>query len=283
MKLTWMGTAALLFEEADHVIAFDPFPGIPYGALKRGGKDLPVCVKKRRRRDARMFRRAAEVFVTHGHLDHICYIPALYGGENSTARVTCTRTPFETLAGLGFPADRLREVGTGGIVPAEGARPVETGPFMLRAWPSRHCRFDRELILRTALSRRLLTHLPDLFRMGRALRSFPEAGETLFWELTCGGTRVQILGSLNLRDDVTYPSGADVLILPYQGKSGRLLAETAAGIIGRLRPKTVLLDHYDDTFPPLSADVPTGEIVRLSEQRFGIPCRPLKKYEAVRI
>ena len=24
MKLTWMGTAALLFEEAEHVIAFDP-------------------------------------------------------------------------------------------------------------------------------------------------------------------------------------------------------------------------------------------------------------------
>ncbi|MBQ4309381.1 MAG: MBL fold metallo-hydrolase [Lachnospiraceae bacterium] len=283
MKLTWMGTAALLFEEAEHVIAFDPFPGIPYGALKRGGKDLPVSEKRRRREDARMFRRAAEVFVTHGHLDHICYIPALYGGEKSAAHVTCTRTPYETLAGLGFPADRLREVGQGGIVPAEGSQHVEAGPFMLRAWPSRHCRFDRELILRTALSRRLLTHLPDLFRMGRALRSFPEAGETLFWELTCGGTRVQILGSLNLRDDVDYPSGADVLILPYQGKSGRLLAETASEIIGRLRPKSVLLDHYDDTFPPLSADVPTGEIVRISEQRFGIPCRPLKKYEAVLI
>ncbi len=67
-----------------------------------------------------------------------------------------------------------------------------------------------------------------------------------------------VLGSLNLADDVAYPEGADLLVLPYQGTSD--LLTPALGIVGRLRPGAVLLDHFDDTFPPVSADIDTADI-----------------------
>ena len=87
MRLMWMGTASLLFAEGDDVIAFDPFPGIPLDSLDGRKRTFP---------DTALYLRAKNVFVTHGHFDHILYIPALYG--SSDAVVHATAAPCETLA-----------------------------------------------------------------------------------------------------------------------------------------------------------------------------------------
>ena len=47
-----------------------------------------------------------------------------------------------------------------------------------------------------------------------------------------------------------YPTEADLLILPYNGWADNL--PPAERVIRRLRPKRVLLDHWDDTFPPVT-------------------------------
>lgn len=259
MRLTWMGTASLLFAEGDDVVAFDPFPGIPMDARIPQKSALP---------EAALYRQAGNVFVTHGHFDHILCIPALYG--TTDAVVHATETPCETLRSAGFPADRLREIAPGW----EG----QFGPFRLRALRSRHCRFDAPLIARTVLRRRLWAHLPHMLRLLKLNRQYPENGETLFYEITDGRTRVQILGSLGLDADTDYPAGADRLILPFQGRSD--LAEAALPIVERLAPKAVLLDHYDDSFPPMSAQIPTEDFAALLEAR-GIPCRALEKYKTI--
>ena len=103
----------------------------------------------------------------------------------------------------------------------------------------------------------------------------PENGEILFYEVLCGGKRIQIMGSLNLADDVEYPTGADQLILPFQGRSD--LAQYGLKIVQRLKPKEVLLDHYDDTFPPISADIDTTGFEQLLWAREGIVCRAMTK------
>jgi hypothetical protein len=42
--------------------------------------------------------------------------------------------------------------------------------------------------------------------------------------------------------------------------------------IDRLQPKKVLLDHFDDAFPPISSNVKTGLFVSLMRQKYpGIP------------
>ena len=259
MRLTWMGTASLLFAEGDDVVAFDPFPGIPLDSLNGQKRTFP---------DAALYLRAENVFVTHGHFDHILFIPALYG--HTDAVVHATATPCETLKSAGFPAERLRTVSPGW----EG----EAGSFRLRALQSRHCRFDAPVVMKTLLRRRLWAHLPHMLRLLALNRQYPENGETLFYELTGGRVRVQILGSLGLDADTDYPSGADWLILPFQGRSD--LSAAALPIIERLAPKSVLLDHYDDAFPPMSSQIPTESFAALLESR-GIPCRALKKHETL--
>lgn len=58
------------------------------------------------------------------------------------------------------------------------------------------------------------------------------------------------MGGMNQRDEIEYPVEADLLILPYNGWEDNY--PTAVRVVERLKPKRILLDHYDDTFPPLT-------------------------------
>ncbi len=101
---------------------------------------------------------------------------------------------------------------------------------------------------------------------------YPEKGETLFYEVRAGGRRIQVMGSLGLCPEADYPTGADGLILPYQGRSD--LVQYAWPLVQRLQPKALYLDHYDDSFPPLTATVDTEPFIDLLRTH-GIPCRAL--------
>ena len=69
----------------------------------------------------------------------------------------------------------------------------------------------------------------------------------------------QTASSMGMDETVDYPSAADLLILPFQGTGDP--AKTVAPIVAALKPKRILLDHYDDAFPPLSSQVRTDDFV----------------------
>ena len=69
-------------------------------------------------------------------------------------------------------------------------------------------------------------------------------------------SRILILGSLAIAPDTAYPKDVDLAFFPYQGFGS--LCETAADIYHQLKPKAILLTHFDDTFPPFSSDVDTS-------------------------
>ena len=255
MKLTWSTTAAFTLTEGGTTLAFDPVLGLPLG---RRWPDL----------GGGTFAGADAVFVTHGHVDHILEIPALLQG--SKAPICASPVPCRTLKRHGVPADRLRE-----IHPGEA---VDVGPFRVRVYQGRHCRFDGPLIRQTLLSPRLWQHFPRAVRLLCYTAEYPEKGETLFYEVAAGGRRVQVMGSMGLVPDLDYPTGADALILPYQGRSD--LVTYGWTIVQRLRPKAVYLDHYDDSFPPLTAAVNTRPFSELLTGR-GIPCRALNAHEPI--
>lgn len=74
------------------------------------------------------------------------------------------------------------------------------------------------------------------------------------------------MGSLGLREDTDYPQGADLLILPYQGSA--CLESAALETAARLMPKRILLDHFDDAFPPVSEHVDTRGFKVLMDREY---------------
>ena len=255
MKLQWFTTAALILTEGNTAIAFDPFLGLPLG------KRWPDM-------NGDEFSAVDAVFVTHGHFDHILEIPGLL--TDSDAPIYATDAPSRTLARHGMAANRLRTIRPGDV--------SDVGPFRIEAYPGRHCTFDGPLVRQTAFSPRLWRNLPRALRLMRYAVTYREKGETLFYEVGADGTRMQVMGSLGLRPDAVYPTGADALILPFQGRSDLL----AYGwpIVERLQPKAVYLDHCDDSFPPLTAAIDTSPFCDLLTSR-GIPCRALTPRETI--
>ncbi|MDE6687735.1 MAG: hypothetical protein K2K17_10515, partial [Lachnospiraceae bacterium] len=156
---------------------------------------------------------------------------------------------------------------------------IHVGPFTVTAYQSRHCRFDVPLIVKTVFRPKVFCHPVHLFHFLKMQLQYPENKEILFYEVLSGDKRIQIMGSLNLSADVEYPTGADILILPFQGRSD--LEKCGLSIVQRLKPKKVFLDHYDDSFPPISDNISTKKFIELLREQEKIPCRALEKGEVV--
>ena len=71
---------------------------------------------------------------------------------------------------------------------------------------------------------------------------------------------------MGLDPDTLYPEDIDLLVLPYQGTS--LPVSTALSILERLHPRAVLLDHFDDAFPPITRTVDTRPLKKALEKKY---------------
>ncbi len=262
MDLTWYSAAGLRLREGDRAIAFDPFFGMGVGCFAKG-EPLPLPVGD--------FDDVTDVFVTHGHVDHIYHLPRLC--QAAPFHIHCTPAPRRTLLRLGVPPERM--------VPAAAGETCVVSPFAVTAYRGRHCRFDLPVILKTVFRKRFFRHPLHLIRFLWTMARCPEKGEILMYEVSCGGKRVQLLGSLGLDAATDYPTGADVLILPYQGRSD--LETYALDIVRRLQPRAVLLDHYDDAFPPISDEIDTQAFIQILAQQEHIPCRAMEKGQDIHV
>lgn len=242
MKITWFGNASILIEpdlsrgDPDKRLLFDPFVEL------KGGENPG---------HTRDFIRETNVCVTHGHLDHLLFVSAM-----PDATVFCTKTPAATL--------QRRKADPGNIVLVKPGSQFHAGAMTVRVLPGKHTDFDGRLI-RSTLPR-LFLHLPRALSIGRLHCQFPENGETVVYEIFCEGRRILLLGSMALDENYSYPTGADLLILPFQGQSDPGAA--ALRIVERLRPRRILLDHFDDAFPPISCRVDTRAFKRRMDSSF---------------
>ena len=155
-------------------------------------------------------------------------------------------------------------------------------PVTVSVKSGRHIRFDLPLVLTTLLNPRMLRHASNTSFLFKANKESPENKETVVYEIAEGDTLVTLLGSLALCDDEQYTQNPDLLILPYQGNSR--LASKALSIVERLTPRAVLLDHFDDAFPPLSRNIDTAPFVKKMARRHPeIPVIVPKRGQAIRV
>lgn len=239
MKITWFGTASLMISTGTTTILSDPF--IPL-------KDSDV------KTDASVFRKCKNIIVTHGHFDHIGSLSDITDNDFS---IYCTSAPGNTL---------LKKKIKGKINIIRPGDSFNIGDLKITAFQSRHIHIDFKLMVKTLFCRHFIKHFGSFVKNIYNYQTYTENGEILAYKIEAEGKMLFILGSLNLDSKTDYPKNADVLFLPYQGAS--VLKDKAKAIIEQLKPVSVFLTHYDDTFPPVSNTVNTAEIEEFIKKEY---------------
>ena len=248
MKLTWYGTATIGLDDGTTKLLFDPFV-----RMNRRVETTPL----------EGFAGFDAVLVTHGHLDHIYSIPALMQLDDSVP-VYCTGTPKKTMVSRGAPGDRIHVISPGDT--------LCFGDFTVKVWQFRHIVFDPIYIL--SVVPKCVVMFPKLFWQAYWNRKMPENGEIVAYEILHGEKRIFLTGSFRDTPSVTYPKNVDLLILANGGSV--FVPEKTADFIRKYRPKTILVDHFDNAFPPVTRTVSVKRLRKTIEKnhpeiRFIIP------------
>lgn len=241
MKLTWMGTAALVLESGGEKILFDPF-------LELRGGEVPLVPDD--------FLEYDTVFITHCHFDHLSFATEIM--EDGDATIFCTRQCCRTLAEF--------EEDCSCVVEIESGRHYRIGEVDILPIHSRHIEFQWRRLFDTMMPHRVLRYIGNMPFLLWANRTFRENGEIVAFDVKAEGKEVLILGSCALDPDETYPENVDVLVLPYQGNND--LPARAEEVLSRIRPRSVLLTHFDNAFPPMSRNMDLRPLKKRMAERF---------------
>lgn len=240
MEIKWYGTATLAFFSEGHSILLDPFfpmnPELPSPALE----DLAGL---------------GDIFITHGHFDHLIDVPRVCTAGNS--RVYCSEIAADSLLREGVERSRITVIHPGEL--------LEAGPFTVRVFKGKHIKFNGALILKTLFNRRVAAYRHTLRAVLKDLRNYPE-GQVLVFSIEAEDKKVMVLGSLNMDPSERYPPGADMLVLPFQGRSD--LNQYTLPFIERLQPQRVCLHHFDDAFPPISSQVDVEPFLKIMKSSY---------------
>ncbi len=241
MKITWYGTASLLIEYGEDRILIDPFLTL------KGARNHPSLLS---------YIKEDSILITHGHIDHLYSIPKIM--DNSDATVYCSATPANTLEKRGVDSDQI-------VIVRPGDR-LTFGSIQVKILQGKHIQFDKKLIRHTLANPRLFTHLANLAFLSFNHPRYKEGQETLAYQIEAGGKVILVLGSLDLDPQTEYPKYVDMLVLPYQGATD--LITPTLSIIEQIEPRTVLLDHFDDAFPPISREIDTKPLKKVLTEQF---------------
>lgn len=226
MELTWLGTAGFRVATGKGVFYIDPY-------LSRNEKALPAQTLV-----PSDIGDAKQIFVSHGHFDHIYDVPVIASWSRST--VYCCPIAGDTLRKRGLKPEQIRGV------PSDGYR-LDLGGYTAQAFFSQHVKFDRWLLIRTLA--RIHFRLPRYLPL---TRDYP-AGQVLSWRFHIDDRIMHHFGSAGssaeelerLRSETT-----DILLVPLQGHTH--ICGIALNYVRSLSPRLVIPHHQDDFFPPIS-------------------------------
>lgn len=243
MEIKWYGTASISIEDQGVKLLFDPF----------------VRMNKRLRPAITLadYKGADAIFATHGHFDHIFSVPDIEKTESTP--VYATKTPVETLKKEGVAPEKLHVIAPGDK--------INIGHFTVTAYQAKHVTFDAKYVLSVIPQSVILC--PKIFYQEYLNIKFPENNENLGYLIENGEKRVFIMGSFGTVPEETYPKNCDMFILPFGGCTK--VPELTAPFISYMMPKSVLITHYDNSFPPATRRVDAeGLCARIHKDHPGI-------------
>lgn len=242
ISITWYGTNSVRITAGDSMLLIDPFFPFPESRVRVAADAFAGC---------------SRILVSHGHFDHISSIPSLVRHDTL---ISCTNAPYRSLCRMGVAETHLQCIKAGDTFLA--------GDFRITAIKGKHSRLGNGDILKMLCSKHILQNRKGLLKKLLMIAACREKQESICYLIEIFSRRILILGSLALAADTVYPKGVDLALFPYQGFGS--LCEIAADIYEQLRPKAVLLTHFDDSFPPFSSEVDTTEFAEFMKNRTAV-------------
>jgi len=235
MQLQWLGTAGFRVETGDQVFLIDPY-------LSRNAQAKPVQTVKPAEISG-----AEQIFITHGHFDHLYDVPAIMASGKSS--VYCSETAAATLLREGADSGRIRAVTTDGAV-------YDFNAYRAEAFFSRHVKFDIPLVARALW--RIGPRYPSVSGIHRC---YP-VGQVLSWRFTVNGYSMHHFGSGGSTSEELERLASrplDLLLVPLQGHTH--ICDIAFEYVRILKPRLVIPHHQDGFYPPMSTAVDIRPLV----------------------
>lgn len=242
MKIKWYGTATLLIDSGSTRILIDPY-------LKPYNKKLPpVPLKEAASADA--------IFITHPHLDHFIHVGAFTGGN--VKNIYVSKNGIERAQKHGIFHELMTPLGAD--------EEITVGDITVRTFESRHCKFDAAAVLGIVFNPLTYIHPRRVASILKDLKQYKITDDIYALEVSCGGKSIMVLGSAGMEKGVSYPTGADLFVFPYQGRAR--MHKYILPFLQTFRPKAVMLDHFDNAFPPFTHNVSTKKFLPAVKENF---------------
>lgn len=228
LKITWFGTATIKFDDKKNSLIFDPF-------IRIDKRNNDYFIKK--------MSKVKNIFITHGHIDHTMDLPIIF--QDKVCNIHCTLSPYRRLIKEGINKNNLKL-----IKPTDN---IKIGDFDITVLKGKHIRFNLGLIIKTIFNKNIIKYSSNLLILIKAHFKHKEAHETISYYIKHHKMTFLLLGSMALDKNTNYPTNVDYLILPFQGRSD--LNKKVVPLLQKIKPKNIILSHFDNSFPPISTTV----------------------------
>ena len=242
MKVSYLGTTTLLFDDGADQILFDCHVTRPSFFRFLVGRFRTDEAPADRVIEDFAIRRLRGIFISHSHHDHVLDAP--YFALRCGADLFGSPSALNVAIGGDVPEERLHSFGD--------SMAYQVGGFGITVLPSLHS-------APTLLNNDLGQSIDAPVRQPAGRRAFKEGGSFDFL-IAHGGRRFLIRPSYNYVEGQLRGIGADVLFLGITGLSRDSRERQSAFFtetVDRTHPRLVIPIHWDNFFSPLYG-VPSG-------------------------
>lgn len=241
IKLTWFGTATIILEVDGEKLLFDPF-------FRRNKKLEQPKIDE--------FCNVDYIFNTHPHFDHLCDMPKIL--EKTEAQFYGCPVAYNRLKAQCVDVDnKVNKIYVNDTIFTKNSQ--------IKVHSSKHITNDFGIILKTALQTVFKFKIHKAVEILSLHNDFRMGGEIVAFEIDADNKKLLLFGSAGLDEKANLPKDVDVLIWPYQGRSN--MAKYSLPIIEKISPKLVVLDHFDDAFPPITGKVNISKFVKIMKKK----------------